>query len=127
MRAMHAIGGMIMNTDKTALVSLKTYAETHNVKYGVLRRMHKSGKFDAVTLVLDKYLAIPANTPLPEMPERATSRDDGRKRYTVYANESEHATVVGVVGADNVIDPRAVAKKRRAAKKLADADANANG
>ena len=105
------------------VVTLKQYAETHGLDYDALRRHARRGNVDGA-FKFGKTWGIPANAPVPTLPESSSRavRKDGRKRFTVWCNDAEYDAVVGIVGADNVVDPRAVAREKRAARNAAKND-----
>jgi len=103
----------------TKYVPVSAYADTHNVRRGAVRRAAKRGDIAAVRF--GNQWLVDANGTVPE-PRHRTARADGRQRYIVYATSDEIARVAAVVGNDNVVDPREMARARRAAKR----DANGN-
>lgn len=117
----------------TNVVTLKQYANKHGLDGKRLRRLARKNEWPNDNGPFkfggdDGIWAIDTDAPaivLPDKSTRGTRRADGRQRFVVYANKTELATVVGIVGNDNVVNPRVAAKSRRDARKLADAVADA--
>lgn len=106
------------------VTTLSDYADRHRMNVKVIRRLARKGElFDAsgTPIGATKFGAqwvVPTGAPKPVIPAHKTrKRPDGRERYIVYATASEHGNIVGIVGPENVVNPREVAKARRAARK----------
>lgn len=103
-------------------VTLTEWAKTNNYDAKHVRRLARNGDLPSAFQFGKRwYMPKNANDVVPESKSRGTSRDDGRLRYTVYANDAEHANIIKLVGSGNVIDPRELARAKRAARKLANA------
>ena len=110
------------------IVALKTFCETHDIDVKRGRRMARNGKFpNAFQFAGGKSWMIARDADVPEFPDARTkrTRSDGRQRFVVYMTKSERVTVADVVGVDNVVDVRKLAKQRRADKKLSMATVDA--
>lgn len=105
------------------MVSLKTYCESNGIDVKHARRLARAGNFGDAVKMFDTVWVVPADMDIPDIPEpgtRGARRADGRSRYVVYvANVGERDAIAKIVGDANVVDPRELAKQRRATKKLA--------
>lgn len=116
-------------TQITNVVTLKQYAEKHELDVKRLRRTARKNEWPNDNGPFkfggdDGIWAIDVDAPaitLPDKSARGTRRPDGRQRYIVYVNHDELTAIAHIVNADNIIDPRDVARERRNARKLADA------
>jgi hypothetical protein len=115
----------------TNVITLTEYAETHGLDVKRLRRIARNGDWPDAGNAPFKFggkngvWAIDADAPcvvLPPKSARGTRRPDGRQRYIVFCNTTEHTAIANIVGDDNVVDPRITSKQRRDARKLRDAE-----
>ncbi len=104
------------------LLTMSQVAELKNVPVGVVRRAARSeagipGKVE----VLGRFGFDPVLVATWEPPAGSarTVREDGRKKYWVFANTEEHADLVEL--GYEVVDPSIAAKARRTARKAAKA------
>ena len=101
--------------------TLAQHCKRHGLNVAHARRIMRKTGIDGVSTVVGTYI-IDKNAPaitLPESGKHAARRADGRQRYTVYATATERAAIAKMVGVANVTDPRAIAKQKRAARKIA--------
>ena len=102
--------------------TLAKHCKRHKLNIAHARRIMRKTGIPGVTKLMDKLYIIANDAPpivLPELGKHTVKRADGRQRYTVYATATERNAIAKTVGAENVTDPRAVAKQKRAARKLA--------
>lgn len=108
-----------MDIDGVTYVTIADYARVHNHSGDRLRGMARDAKLPTTKQLFGKWIiaidaVVPATTP------RVATRADGRKPYTVYANDAER----DVLDAEyELVDPRAVSRARRAAAAKVDANA----
>lgn len=106
-----------------AYCPLADWAKTNGHDPKHVRRLARNGDLPSAFKFGNQwYMPRDADDVVPDPATRGTTRDDGRKRYTVYANVDELAAIVNVVGSENVINPRDVARAKRAERKLANAE-----
>jgi len=105
------------------MVSLKQYCEQHGIDVKHARRLARAGNFGDAIKMFNTVWVCPSDMDVPDIPETGTrgrKRADGRSRYVVYvADATELAAIANIVGDANVIDPRTIAREKRAAAKLA--------
>jgi hypothetical protein len=110
----------------TNVITLAEYATLHGLNVKRLRRMARKFEWpvDNGPFKFGNIWAIDADAPcvvLPPKSARGARRADGRQRYIVFIDATEHDAIVAIVGIDNIIDPRVASRERRAARKLRDA------
>lgn len=106
-----------LTVNGTPYVGLNTYATEHGIDVKRLRRYVRNAdnpparKWDTRWLI-ERDCTIE----LPETSTRGRQRADGRQRFTVYMTNAEHDTmlIANIVPLDCVVDPRELARKRRA-------------
>lgn len=103
---------------------LKTWAKTNGHDSKHARRLARAGKLESAFQFDNRWYMPTGATdvvPPPQPRGGGTTRTDGRERYIVFASPitGELNAVREIVGASNVINPRVVAKNRRADKKRA--------
>lgn len=102
-----------------AYVPLKQWATKHGHDVKHVRRLARNGDMPSAFQFDNRwYMPKNATDTVPEPKSRGTTRTDGRKRYVVYASETEIKSITHTVGRDNVINPRDVARAKRAERKL---------
>ena len=116
-----------MSQKITDVITLGEYAERHALDVKRLRRAARKNEFPGEYTPFkwggkNGLWAIDATAPeivLPPKSQRGARRADGRQRHIVFATVTELVAVRGIVGNDNVVDPRVAAKQRRDARKNA--------
>lgn len=99
-------------------ITVTDYCRRHDIDDDRARNACRSGRFTGAMYVpiINRWM-IASDAPVPAMPESArTKRADGRRPYTWYGTETEHAALLEWVAAnvdgDNIIiDPRAKRKR----------------
>ena len=109
--------------DITKLITVRQYADANDVSYASLRKLAKSGSWaDAHLIGADENgdggtWYVERDVPVPDIPEpKKRTRTDGRTRWIVYVNDAELSALKTAVPSAVIIDPRELAKQRRARK-----------
>lgn len=110
--------------------SLGAHCDKHGLDVKRVRRAARNDQYPGATLLwADEHgrggkwvIATDQNpTDLGDVQSRGASRDDGRKRFIMYATVNEHDAIIAsnIIPSDCVIDPRVVARERRLERKNA--------
>ena len=104
--------------DVSTLTGLREWCRDNNVDERRVARLARNGELRHMGVIQiggdNGQWVIPSDAEPDALPERKRrGRGDGRRRFIVYATETEQRDIVSVVGAQNVIDPR----ERRAQRK----------
>lgn len=110
-----------MQIDNETYIAVADYARIHGANADRLRGMARDKKFPTARQLFGKWIVV-IDTPVPPTTPRAAARADGRRPFTVYANDAEFA----VLDAEyECVDPRAVSRARRATRAANTDDVNA--
>jgi hypothetical protein len=109
-----------MVIDNVMYITLADYARLHAHNGDRLRGMARDGKLLDTKQIFGNTWIIARDATVPVSTSRTATRPDGRKPYTAYFTPDELTAARAAVPDAEFIDPRAVSRAKRAAKRDAE-------